>query len=273
MADMKSRVKHAFDGDAKVTLRDVTDGAEVATVDFKAPVRVATTVAGTLASSFENGDTIDGVVLATNDRILIKNQVAAAENGIYTVEASGAPTRATDADEDSEVNNGLTVHVTDGTANSNTLFHLTTADPITVGVTGLTFEVLSAGTALVPTIVSETAIAIPALTKAYWDNNELAHQYVAVEFNVTAAVNGNGTEAYTLAVQVDSALAFDDAPVTVWSQAIPTGVGTYVAILDADTMKALDANAAFIRASVTLTTGFEGTPSLTYGARMAPVVG
>lgn len=64
----------------------------------KPNIRVATVVAGTLATSFENGDTVDGVVLATNDRILVKNQVAQDDNGIYVVQASGAPVRATDSD-------------------------------------------------------------------------------------------------------------------------------------------------------------------------------
>ncbi|MET0570941.1 MAG: hypothetical protein ABWZ79_05910 [Pedobacter agri] len=65
-------------------------------LDVKQSVRVATLVAGTLASSFENGDVIDGYTLQTGDRILIKNQASAIENGIYTVNASGAPTRASD---------------------------------------------------------------------------------------------------------------------------------------------------------------------------------
>ncbi len=64
--------------------------------DWKQSVRAATTAAGTLASSFENGDSVDGVSLVTGNRILIKNQAAGAENGIYTVNASGAPTRAND---------------------------------------------------------------------------------------------------------------------------------------------------------------------------------
>lgn len=67
------------------------------------PVRVATVVAKTLASDFENGDHIDGVQLATNDRVLIKNQADAKENGIYKVNASGAPTRTTDADTGAEL--------------------------------------------------------------------------------------------------------------------------------------------------------------------------
>lgn len=87
----------------------------------KAAVRVATTVAGTLASSFENGDTIDGVTLATGDRILIKDQAAPEENGIYVVNASGAPTRAADFNSVSEIPGSYTV-AQFGTANQGTLF-------------------------------------------------------------------------------------------------------------------------------------------------------
>lgn len=89
--------------------------------DNKPSVKVATTAAGTLASSFENGDTIDGVTLSTGDRILIKDQAAPAENGIYTVNASGAPTRATDMDAWNEVP-GAFVVVEEGTANADTIW-------------------------------------------------------------------------------------------------------------------------------------------------------
>lgn len=90
----------------------------------KAAVRVATTVAGTLASSFENGDTIDGVVIATGDRILIKDQAAPATNGIYIVQASGAPVRSTDFDSVSPIDeiNKAFVAVQEGTANAGKIF-------------------------------------------------------------------------------------------------------------------------------------------------------
>ena len=83
----------------------------------KAAVRVATLVAGTLATSFEDGDTIDGVVLATGDRILIKNQASPAQNGIYVVQASGAPVRATDFDSLSPIDeiNGAYTFIQEGT--------------------------------------------------------------------------------------------------------------------------------------------------------------
>lgn len=90
----------------------------------KAAVRVATTAAGTLATSFEDGDTIDGVVLATGDRILIKDQAAPAENGIYVVQASGAPVRATDFDSVSPIDeiNKAFVATQEGTANAGKIF-------------------------------------------------------------------------------------------------------------------------------------------------------
>lgn len=90
----------------------------------KEAVRAATTAAGTLSTDFANGQTVDGVTLATGDRILIKDQASASENGIYTVNASGAPTRATDFDSVSPIDeiNGAFVPVQEGTANAGKLF-------------------------------------------------------------------------------------------------------------------------------------------------------
>lgn len=105
---------------------------------YKDSVVAATTTAGTLASDFENGDTIDGVVLATNDRILIKNQADASENGIYTVNATGAPTRATDADTWNEILSAF-VFVTGGTANDDTNWVCNVAAGGTIGVDDVTF--------------------------------------------------------------------------------------------------------------------------------------
>ena len=105
---------------------------------WKAPVRAATTANGTLATAFENGDTIDGVTLVTGDRILLKDQSSASENGIYTVNASGAPTRATDADAGAEVL-GMVVDVLEGTVNADTAYVCTNNGTITLGSTSLVF--------------------------------------------------------------------------------------------------------------------------------------
>lgn len=139
-------------------LTNVTDGsnpgdavnkgqldASISGLNWKDSVRVATTAAGTLATSFENGDTVDGVTLATGDRILIKNQAAGAENGIYTVNASGAPTRATDADTASEVLQAA-AFVEAGTTNGDTGWVCTTNAPITLNTTALTFVQFTGGT-------------------------------------------------------------------------------------------------------------------------------
>jgi hypothetical protein len=129
-------------------------------IRWKQPVRAATVVAGTLASSFANGSTIDGVTLATNDRILIKDQSAGAENGIYTVNASGAPTRATDADVAAEVLN-MVVDVQEGTVNADQAF-VCTNNAITLGTTALVYvdfvkaNVPSATTAVAGKVVLAT---------------------------------------------------------------------------------------------------------------------
>ena len=107
--------------------------------DAKGSVKVATSTAGTLATSFANGQTVDGVVLATNDRILIKNQASQAENGIYVVNASGVPTRATDMDVWTEVP-GAFVAVEEGTANADTIWLCTSNQGGTLGSTAITFQ-------------------------------------------------------------------------------------------------------------------------------------
>lgn len=112
-------------------------------LDVKGSVRAATTAAGTLATDFENGDTLDGVTLATGDRILIKNQADASENGVYTVNASGAPTRATDFDADSEVTAGAFFFVEEGTTNGDAGFLVTSDNAITVGTDDIVFTQFS----------------------------------------------------------------------------------------------------------------------------------
>ena len=111
----------------------------------KDAVKVATVTAGTLATSFENGDTIDNVVLVTNDRILLKNQTNAVENGIYIVNASGAPSRSADLQiGDSAA--GLFVFVQSGQENSS-LGLVCNSPPLTdvVGTDPLTFTEFSGG--------------------------------------------------------------------------------------------------------------------------------
>lgn len=130
----------ATDGVNLQTLQNYVGG-----LSWKNEVRVATTTNGTLATAYENGDTIDGVVLATGNRILLKNQTTQSENGIYTVNASGAPTRAIDADSTAELNNA-TVSVTEGTAGAGTSWTQTTPNP-TVGSSNIVWAQFNVGIA------------------------------------------------------------------------------------------------------------------------------
>lgn len=111
-------------------------------LDPKGSVRAATTAAGTLATSFANGSTIDGVTLATNDRILIRNQAAPSENGLYIVQASGAPSRATDMDVWTEVP-GAYVFVEEGSTLADTGWLCTSNAGGTLGSTSITWTQFS----------------------------------------------------------------------------------------------------------------------------------
>jgi len=128
------------------TPTDATDAANkgyvdaaVVGIDWKPSVRAATTAAITLASDLENGDTLDGVTLATGNRVLVKNQADATENGIYVVKASGAPDRSTDADTSAEITASFAVFVEEGTVNADSGWTLTNNGTITIGTSELAF--------------------------------------------------------------------------------------------------------------------------------------
>jgi hypothetical protein len=105
-------------------------------LDVKDSVRAATIGNITLS----NTQTVDGVALAVGNRVLVKNQDTASENGIYVV-ASGAWTRATDADNSpaGEVTSGMFAFVEQGTVNADSGWVLTTDGAITLGTTSLAF--------------------------------------------------------------------------------------------------------------------------------------
>lgn len=107
-------------------------------LDVKQSVRAATTASITLSGT----QTIDGVSVVAGDRILVKNQSTASQNGIYTV-AAGSWSRASDADADSEVTAGLFTFVSEGTDNADSGWVLTTNDTITLGTTSLAFAQFS----------------------------------------------------------------------------------------------------------------------------------
>jgi hypothetical protein len=131
----------------------IVNNAGNKTVDFdvasdlitgcKLAVRVATISNGTLATAYQNGSTVDGITLATGNRILLKNQTTGTDNGIYTVNASGAPTRATDFATGMTVG-GVLISVPNGTVNSQSTWICTNGlNASVVGTNSLTFSKMS----------------------------------------------------------------------------------------------------------------------------------
>ena len=116
--------------------------------------------------------------------------------------------------------------------------------------------------------VYETAIDLEVLDSAYWHNGEIPQQSFSAVVEVTALDTADGDGTYTINIQTDSELAFGDSPVIVASLVVPA-VGIYVINLDGPTIEALDADATHLRIGVVTD---ETTPSITYGAWLAPTV-
>jgi len=117
--------------------KDYVDAARSG-LDVKQSVRAATT--GPITRS--NTQTIDNVPLVVGNRVLVKDQATASENGVYVV-ANGAWSRATDFDEPFEVTAGVFFFIEEGDTNADCGFVITSNDPLVVGTDPLTFSQFS----------------------------------------------------------------------------------------------------------------------------------
>jgi hypothetical protein len=137
-------------------------------IDYKQAVRVVTITNIVLAGSAPN--TVDGVSLTANDRILVTGQSTGSENGIYYVTtlgtgSNGTWVRSVDTNSTGELLSGTIVMVTEGSVYKDTQWKLITDDPITIGSSDLTFvqnysaNSISAGTSNV-TVTSNGAVTI-----------------------------------------------------------------------------------------------------------------
>ena len=184
-----------------------TDGANKAYVDsvaqsldVKDSVVVATTGNGTLSSAYANGQTVDGVTLTTGDRILLKDQTNQVQNGIYNVNASGSPSRATDMASNANAA-GAFVFVEKGTVNADNGF-VCTADTAVVGTNNLTFSQFSgagqitAGDGLDKS-GNTLSLDLKANSGVVISSTELALDLSASSIAGTLAVSDGGTGATT----------------------------------------------------------------------------
>jgi hypothetical protein len=158
----KTGLEYAGDYNTTFTANSLVDKRYVDSIASglvpKASVKVATTTSIALSGLI----LVDGITVANGDRVLVKNQGTASQNGIY-VAAAGAWARATDFDGlpvFGEVTNGNLIPVETGSTLHNTIWVLTTLNPITVGTTALAFSLFSSSQDL----LAGTGISILANT-------------------------------------------------------------------------------------------------------------
>lgn len=166
---------------------------------IKLPVRAATTAnIAALAGGAPNA--LDGVALAANNRILVKDQATGSQNGIYVVTtlgtgANGTWTRATDADGVGELFAGLLVVVQEGTASADAVWELSTDGAITIGVTSISF-------------VRKDAVSSAAVQGAF---KNLQASSTGLNANVSVTVDEiaveNGSDVYRTLRAVNLAIA------------------------------------------------------------------
>ena len=192
------------------------------TTVWKDSVRAATTGNGTLATSFENGDSLDGVTLATGDRILLKNQTTASENGAYVVAASGAPARASDLAAAAAAAN-VVFSAEEGTANAGKAFICTSnSGSDVVGTDSLSFSELGGASSSAINDLTDvviTSVASGELIKydgANWINNTLVEAAIAASsltLTTNTGIKGGGdlTANRTLTLDIDG-LTEDTTP-------------------------------------------------------------
>lgn len=155
VSDSAIRVSAAPSNDDDLTNKAYVDSVAMG-LDVKASVRVASQADVDLSAP---GAAIDGVTLAQGDRVLVKAQDAAEENGIYVFDTDvTAMVRAMDADSDAEVTAGMFTFVEQGT-NADQGWVLTTDNPIDLGVTELVFSQFS-NAVIVSTLDSLTDVDV-----------------------------------------------------------------------------------------------------------------
>jgi hypothetical protein len=142
----------------------------IAGLNWKQHARAASVANVTISSA---PSTVDGVTLATNDRILLKNQSAPAENGIYQFNGTGsALTRTNDADTFAEIV-AAALLITEGTTNAASKFVNNNIDGGTLGTTAITFVAFSSAGTVTGSGTSEYV--------AYWNaaSNLTAEQFLS----------------------------------------------------------------------------------------------
>ena len=195
------------------------DNVAIGLTDWKESVRVAT-IGNVSLSAAPN--TLDGVALAANNRILVKNQTLPVENGIYEVTsvgtgANGVWTRTSDANISAEVTPGMYVYVEEGTATNKGQYVLNTIGTIILGTTPLNFVRFNGGS----TLVAGNGIDITGDSLSVKVNSSTTYlQYAIPYFDTTSTISR-----VALPGTANLALAGATAGAPYWSTLVITPTG------------------------------------------------
>ena len=245
--------------DADAANKGYVDGVAQG-LDVKDSVVATTTANGTLSSAFANGQSIDGVTLQTGDRILIKNQSTASQNGIYNVNASGAPSRTTDMGTGSNAA-GAFVFVEEGTINAENGFTCTSdTGSAVVGTNNLTFAQFSgAGQIIAGDGLDKSGNTLSVDLKSNGglviESTELAVKLDASSITGTLAIGDGGTGA-TSATAALTALGLSNYAKTLIDDADAAAARTTLGLGSIATQAAN--SVAITGGSVTNLTTFDG---------------
>lgn len=169
------------------TVNDLTSFPSSA---FKKAARVATTAALTLNTA---QTTIDGITITASDRVLVKDQATAAQNGIYTNLTTTTWTRVTDADTSAEVA-GAMVPVDEGTVNGGMFFKTSFKPTDTLDTTPMSwFAVVDADGSTYNLSITGNAGTATALQTA---------RTISLTGDVTGSVSFNGTANATISTTI-----------------------------------------------------------------------
>ena len=148
--------------------------------------RVATTANINLSNALENGDTLDGITLATGNKVLVKDQTDATENGIYNVVASGTATRDTDYDTVAELAGQLVI-VQEGSSNADKIFLCTTDNSGSIGSVNIVFTVVT------PSNVGDVTLnGVQTLTNKTLTSPVISDIVSVSNGNISVSPNGTG---------------------------------------------------------------------------------
>ena len=149
--------------------------------------RVATTANITTATDLQAGDTLDGISLVEGNRILVKNQSTATQNGIYLVAASGQnAARDPEFDTVAELA-GQMVIVQEGSTNADKFFLCTTDNSGSIGSVNITFTVV------VPSNVGDVTLnGVQTLTNKTLTSPVISEVVSVSNGNINLTPNGTG---------------------------------------------------------------------------------